>query len=96
MVLDLKAKKNLSLRTDFMHYQYYQLCFRLRQSKKTNISLLIAETGKLRINNEELLFPAVSHILRTVLPCQKPNIVGNWKHSNPSYLGTAWSCCASD
>ncbi|KRX68062.1 hypothetical protein T09_12979 [Trichinella sp. T9] len=61
-----------------------------------NISPLIAETGKLRTNNEELIFPAVSHILRTVLPCQKPNIGGNWKHSNLSYLGTAGSCCASD
>ncbi|KRY56339.1 hypothetical protein T03_16279 [Trichinella britovi] len=67
-----------------------------RRETESNISLLIAETGKLRTNNEELIFPAVSHILRTVLPCQKPNIGGNWKHSNLSYLGTAGSCCASD
>ncbi|KRZ74441.1 hypothetical protein T10_3761 [Trichinella papuae] len=31
---------------------------------------LIAETGKPHTDNEELICPAVSHVLRTVLPSQ--------------------------
>ncbi|KRX73034.1 hypothetical protein T06_5656 [Trichinella sp. T6] len=88
MVLDLKAKKNLSLRDRFYALPILSTLFS---------SAAEEENGrKLRTNIEELIFPAVSHILRTVLPCQKPNIGGNWKHSNLSYLGTAGSCCASD